>query len=62
MQEDVGIRSPSERAYTTSMTSVRTIQVLSVHNLPEKGFETKEETWKAYSTFFGGFIYMAVSG
>ena len=40
MQEDVGIRSPSERAYTTSMTSVRTIQVLSVHNLPEKGFET----------------------
>ena len=37
------------------------LSVLARHKLPEKGFETSNEKYKAYSTVFGGFLYMLVS-
>jgi len=48
--------------YTKALTSAsRAISVLSVHVLPTKGFENKKDKYKAYSTLFGGCLYMAVS-
>ena len=36
------------------------ISFLSKHKLPEKGFETKTGSLKAYSTVLGGILYMMV--
>ena len=48
--------------YTKALTSAsRAISVLSVHVLPNKGFDDKMGKLKAYSTLLGGFLYMAVS-
>ena len=38
-----------------------TISVFSRHKLPEKGYETKAETYKAYASVIGGVIWMLVS-
>ena len=39
----------------------RVISVLSVHDLPKKGYETRREALKAYLTVLGGVLYMSVS-
>ena len=39
----------------------KTVSVFSVHNPPKQGFSSRMETAKAYSTLFGGFLYMCVS-
>ena len=47
----------------TAMVSNRTmtISVLSKHVLPQKGYQTRVEKFKAFSTVIGGVIYMLVS-
>ena len=38
-----------------------TVSVFSRHQLPEKGYETLIQRTKAYSTLFGGILWMLVS-